>query len=83
MMVTNKIEVTEGKVVVPKGTKGLVKACQWGEKKDGYVVDFPQLSGIYMPKEDVVVVEERNEKSLIEEKKRKTGKQEREEEMQA
>jgi hypothetical protein len=81
MMVTLKRDITDNNVVVSKGTTGVIKAFQWGEKKDGYLIDFPQNSLITVNREDVTIIGERNETTRIEEKKRKSGKQEREEEM--
>lgn len=56
MMIETKCEIKDGSNIIPKGTNGIVKACQWGEKKDGYIISFPQSSELYVSKEDVVIL---------------------------
>lgn len=67
MIVETKRDIKDEAVVIPKGTKGLVKGIQWGEKKDGFVVDFSQPSLTFVSKEDVVisVVEKVVEKKTV------------------
>jgi hypothetical protein len=56
MTIETKCEVKDESGVIPKGTRGQVAAVQWGDKKDGYVVDFPQSSGVYVAREDVIII---------------------------
>lgn len=56
MTVETKYEVKDESGVIPKGTRGQIAAVQWGDKKDGYVVDFPQSSKVYVAKEDVIII---------------------------
>jgi hypothetical protein len=83
MIVITKAESTIEKVVTPKGTRGLVVAVRFGDK-EGYVVDFPQNTRVFILKEDVTIEGANNvsKEPLETKKKRQSGKQEREEEMQ-
>lgn len=92
MTIETKREVKDESGVIPKGTRGQVAAVQWGDKKDGYVVDFPQSSKVYVAREDanILTVEKVVEKkttpkthSTYEEdkKKSKNDKPAREEEL--
>lgn len=56
MTIEVRREIKDEQTVIPKGTRGQVAAVQWGDKKDGYVVDFPQSSGVYVAREDVNVL---------------------------
>jgi len=58
MKVITKVGLTENKITIPKGTNGIVKAVQWGDKKDGFIVDFPQVASIFITRDNVDVIEE-------------------------
>lgn len=87
MIIIIKKDIINLNTVIPKGTRGYVKALQWGDKGEKYIVDFPQASFILVNKEDASVSDERKENAskeqLAQKKKRQSGKSEREEELQA
>lgn len=56
MTITTKSEIKDGSIVIPKGSNGQVRAVQWGDKKEGYVVDFPHSSMVYVAKEDATII---------------------------
>lgn len=58
MYVTTKVDINEGKVSVPKGTRGTVVALQWGDKGEKYIVDFSHVSqSVLISRENVIKTE--------------------------
>ncbi len=84
MIVTTLVDCKEDKDVVAKGTKGLVVGVQWGDRGDGYVINFPQVSRMFVSREKVAIVtEDKNasEKSRTQEEEGKVGKSKRKKEL--
>lgn len=75
MRITTKIEIKDESVVIPKNTIGSVVCVEWGDK-NGFIVDFPQHSRVFVKREDVIILikEEKNE-SQKNEKEIKSNKQ--------
>ena len=46
-------------VIIPKNTEGFIKAYQWGDKGEFYIVDFPTKKDIVVPKSDAIIVQEK------------------------
>jgi hypothetical protein len=69
MIIETNREIKEGTVIIPKGTRGIVKGIQWGDKKDSYVVDFSQLSLVYVFRQDIIILAE---EKVVEKKSKKT-----------
>lgn len=59
MTILTKVDIVCDSVIIPKGTKGTVVAFEWGDKKQGFVVDFPQLSKVFVSKEQTVKSDEK------------------------
>ena len=57
-MVIVKKEIVNGKIVIPIGSKGFVKAYQWGDKGENYILDFPELISVVISKDDVTKIAE-------------------------
>jgi hypothetical protein len=55
MYVTTKVDITEGKVSIPKGVRGNVIALQWGDKGEKYIVEFQQVSQSVIVSRDNVI----------------------------
>ena len=55
MMATTKIDIVDEKTKVPKGTLGKVVGCQWGERGDGYIIDFPNDSRVFVSTDKVTI----------------------------
>jgi hypothetical protein len=82
MKLTTKNNITDYNVKVPKGIVGIVIGVCWGDQ-DGYVVDFPQASRVFVKREDAVIMEETNalQKSCSQEEEGKIGKSKRKKEL--
>ncbi len=55
MTITLLQDVKDGSVTIPKGTKGTVRAFQWGESGEKYIVDFIDHNYIRVDKEDALL----------------------------
>lgn len=82
MTATTKIDVTDYDVKVPKGTVGVIVGVQWGDKTDGYIIDFPHASRVYVARENVITeVINVLQKSCSQEEEGKGGKSKRKKEL--
>jgi hypothetical protein len=60
MLIFIKNDITYEKIVIPKKTKGLVVGVQWGTKNgDGFVVDFPSFSRVFVHRDNAVIIGEK------------------------
>lgn len=54
MKVSTKNEVTFEGIKIPKKTMGTVVGHTWG-LKEGYIINFPQASSVFLEKGDVMI----------------------------
>jgi hypothetical protein len=58
VIVILKREITDETIVIPKGSQGLVKGIQWGDKGEKVVVNFTQKNKVLICKDDMSIVSE-------------------------
>jgi hypothetical protein len=58
MKIITKTQIQDDTVVIEKGITGFVVAVQWGDQ-DGFIVNFPQHSKVFVKRENASIVEEK------------------------
>ncbi len=82
MTATTKVDITDYDVKVSKGTTGVIVGVQWGDKKDGYVMDFPNATRVFVARENVITEDKNASKeSRTQEEEGQVGKQKRKKEL--
>ena len=81
MTATTKNDVKDDGVLIPKGTEGSIVGLIWGDK-DGYCIDFPTASRVFVPREAVVLeVINASKESRTQEEEGQVGKSKRKKEL--
>jgi hypothetical protein len=83
MRITTKVEIKDYDIKIPKGITGVVVGVTWGDKCDGFVVDFPTASRVYVARENAIMEVENELLKSHEKEEGQISKQKRKKELPA